>query len=235
LIDVYKQGRVESWRRAETTRAPRTREEIPMSRTQDTVPPPELIEALQQVRQLAAELGGQGPLRWVSRFLGEDLSKLTTEECKIRGFVLQMFPLGEPAEVAVGAIPILGRPELKKVQDELRDGLQAFVEGDGWGWGPPVQRITLIRPRDGTGPVTRSWMIEAGGRLRILWAVGEHVRRYGQRLRICQDSHCRTPFLAHKRQKYCTPKCSQRVREVRRQKKMSQPKRRRTNQRKGVR
>ncbi len=205
-----------------------------MSRTQGRVPPPEIIEAIQQVRQLAAESGGQGPLRWVSRFLGEDLRRLTTEECKIRGFVLQMLPLGEPAEFAMGVIPILGRPELKEVQDELRAGLQALVEGDGWGWGPPVQRITLIRPRDGAGPVTRSWMIAKGGRLRILWAVGEHVRRYGQRLRICQASDCRTPFLARKRQEYCTPKCSQRVREERRQKKMSQRARRRTTQRKGA-
>src|SRR5688572_4942830 len=52
----------------------------------------------------------------------------------------------------------------------------------------------------------------------VVNAVADFIVRAGQHLRVC--AHCRTLFVANKRQAYCKPSCSQAKRDKRKRARM---------------
>lgn len=109
-------------------------------------------------------------------------------------------------------IPRLSREETRQFQAHVKQGIWRLAQGIPWWIAPKINyglRITngrLDSHRVATSQVDFS-----------AFEVFETLTVERDRFHFCQ--RCRRPFIARKRQVYCTPKCSQAVRSQRYRKK----------------
>ena len=182
-------------------------------------PPPDFTTAWERVGRTMEARG-----RWLVGFADRELDGLSTGDWlnlrwEVLAFTIPDGPWGFRIEPPPPAA-------VRRWRRWVRSGLAQLAQGDRW-------QIDLGRRRRAlsyTSEVVESarvWHAETfEGELRGVFA--EEVERtlsaLGRRFRLCR--HCRRPFVARRRQAYCTPRCSQIVRTERYQK-AHQPRRRR--------
>jgi hypothetical protein len=168
-----------------------------------------LVEAL--VRRM-----GETPeqrLRWVVDFTGLDLDSRKMGEIEAKGDDLRMIaafsaPHGVLRTMKTAPVPL---GVLKNYQHRIEQGLREVLGTDArWALsGRPV----LERREGGFRLVVDGQGDEMAG---ILSAVAQLVVEVGEHLRTCADPKCGRPFVAVKRQAYCSVQHSQRVRNQKR-------------------
>jgi len=189
-------------------------------------------EQLEQQELAVQRMGGtpEDRLRWVVRFARLDLGLFRPEEKVALGYDLrQFYQIGWFIKRTFG--PMRER-QLYHLQKQIIDGLRNLVTDprsylDGAkllcdpqaGWYLPAARAQILRLSPlGSKPAKFYMMRESDNEEAvILWGVAELLITAGSRLRSCGG--CQSPFVARKRQEYCSPECSQRMRNLRRQKK----------------
>ncbi len=152
--------------------------------------------------------------RWLLDFAARDLSALSgadwlTLRWEVFGFLYP--PSGGPPPFSTDDTP--GEPscsadQVRRMHRWLRSGLERLKLGEGHSWAVSLAttpRLMMFGGRlmtwpDMDVPYTESFKLKA------YEALGRQARRF----RLC--TRCHRPFLARKRQGYCTKKCSQMVR-----------------------
>lgn len=155
--------------------------------------------------------------RWLLDFAARDLSALTGAgwldlRWEVFGFLYP--PSGGPPPFYSDATPP-GEPscsenQVRTMHSWLRSGLERLKLGEGYSW-PILITATPSLMMLGGHLVTWPHVDPPGEytepfKLKAYEALG----REAQRFRVC--AKCRRPFLARKRQAYCTKRCSQSVR-----------------------
>jgi hypothetical protein len=150
------------------------------------------------------QLPADRQLEVVLKFLDEDLGALTQAERGQRGWMLRGVrgPLGW--RVRHRAIT---DTQLIALQQELRAGVRGFLEKGQWVLPVPARGV-LERPG---GIAQVFWEPDPASTAAVVVGVAMLVQTYAPRVRAC--THCRTIFLANKRQQYCTPAHGQQVRD----------------------
>jgi hypothetical protein len=152
--------------------------------------------------------------RWLLDFAARDLSALSGADWlnlrwEVFGFLYP--PSGGPPPFSSGDTP--GEPscsadQVRRMHRWLRSGLERLQSGEGHSWAIPLAatpRWMMLRGRLMTWPDVDASFTESF-KLKAYEALG----REAQRFRVC--ARCGRPFLARKRQAYCTKRCSQTVR-----------------------
>lgn len=155
--------------------------------------------------------------RWLIDFAARDLSRLSSADwLDLRWHVLGFLypPSGGPPPFSSADIP--GEPSCSEAQVRnmhrwLRSGLDRLGQGHPWNIHIATSPCLIVH---GRGLVTWPDMDLQGElndysksfKLRAYETLGRQAKRF----RIC--ARCRQPFIARKRQAYCTKKCSQSVR-----------------------
>jgi hypothetical protein len=188
--------------------------------------------ALDEFKLAAARLGDtpEKVLQWVLRFVSRDLTALLPGERSNLAWDLRAlsvyarnwhfeWKLDEP----------MPQVDLLELQRELGEGIGAIVRAHETPtlpigllpsrWPRSVeQRATLISRAEPQSKGRRYWILwEGQDREAIVAAIWNIIIDVGNKLRACAE--CRSPFIAIKRQEYCTPACSQRARISRRPRK----------------
>ena len=189
------------------------------------------VEEFYRQRTLAEKRMGRTPeerLRWVIKFTRQDLDTLRPEERIALGYDLRMLAslgwapsptlkgLGGQAYgyvVDVGAMP---DEVLRTVQTEIARGLQGMMAETGQSWELPVPHKLYVSRMSPAGAKKTCFQVrwEGGEPEAILGGVLNLLLTAGKALKACAE--CQRPFVARKRQIYCCPVCSQRVRDRKR-------------------
>lgn len=182
---------------------------------------------------LAAERMGDNPeerLRWVLGFAAQDMSKLRPGEIVALGYDLRVFlHLGWSISRRYGPLP---EKQVERIQKEVARGLSALLSDPrsnrngaalyvdkNAGWTLPVARARILRVSPQYSEMEKFSDKRTKFRLlwegeneetTILWGIADLILNAGEKLRACPE--CGKPFVARKRQEYCTPQCSQIVR-----------------------
>jgi hypothetical protein len=166
-------------------------------------------------------------LGWVLTFGEKDLDKLRPEERIALGHDLrQLLPIGWGVTHAQG-VPV-AEPMMRHIQAVVREKIRTLLSDDRdvdammvdrkAGWSLPSGHDRLVRiSHAGSKRARFSLVSEGDEQTTIVRGIADLVLRAGSRLRLCRNSACGKPFLATKRQEYCTPECSQIVRNRRKQ------------------
>jgi hypothetical protein len=152
--------------------------------------------------------------RWLLDFAARDLSALSSADWlnlrwEVFGFLYP--PSGDPPPFSSGNFPdepSCSADQVRRMHRWLRSGLERLKSGEGHSWAVPLAatpRLMMFGGRlvtwpDADVPYTESFKLKA------YEALGRQARRF----RVC--AKCRRPFLARKRQAYCSKRCSQTVR-----------------------
>jgi hypothetical protein len=170
-------------------------------------------------------------LRWLLRFLEEDLDALYPEERMARGYDLRMFSdpsFGLMGKVKGGlrgtyrrALGPMPETDLYALQADIRRGIQGLLQTPHHQWDIPApQQLSLRRVSPPRAKKTRFVVTWQGEELQtILGGVFNLLLQAGEALKACVE--CRRPFVARKRQIYCSPNCSQRVRDRRKRRRVT--------------
>jgi hypothetical protein len=164
---------------------------------------------------------GQTPadrLEWVLAFLKKDLSRLLPGERAALGWDLRVtavfslrMGLGSRGGLRSSLQP-MSDEVLAEYQREVREGLRQLLSPDAIPWRLPAAPA-LSRTQRSSG---FEYLFLGDERAGVLGAIANLVLEAGDRLRACRE--CGDPFVAREnRQHYCTPACSQRTRNRRRQ------------------
>lgn len=168
---------------------------------------PRFAQVLAAMQRRVGETPAQR-LRWiVDDFLRLDLAVLTPGELEAKGDDLRMaavysLPSGGGLNTTTAPMPA---GVLRRYQAEIDQGLRDVL-GKDCQWllsGRPV----LQRRENGFRIV-----VDGDEKAGILGGIAALVVAEGDRLRTCKDRKCGLPFVAIKRQEYCTIKHSQRER-----------------------
>ena len=159
------------------------------------------------VRRLGATTAER--LAWVVAFTRRDIAVARPEELIALGYDLRALtpPLGT---LTRSEHRPLSAPTIRKIQTRLTAGLRQLLtpnpahEG-GWTL-PPPRRVRLVRIGEFVTRIEESRDEVAS----ILAAVGELAVRAGVDLRGCPE--CGRAFVRTGRRKFCSEKCSMRVR-----------------------
>jgi hypothetical protein len=162
-------------------------------------------------------------LRWVVDFAQEDLHRLRPEERVARGYDLHhVLPVGSFITIKGGP---MSDAALEEIQRQIREQVRKLIseprrfgeqlDDPNAGWRLPVLSSRILRTSSPGSKKTLFVTIRESDdeEAVILCGVAELIQKAGQRLRACL--RCDVPFVAHKRQIYCTTKCSQDERNAR--------------------
>jgi len=106
---------------------------------------------------------------------------------------------------------IILRPgALRALQRRAASLLTTYLAGQPVTYDAIPQRGSLTRKADGT-PILTVGMLASSLAL-FTWHAIHAIATVGKRLRRCANRTCRKPFVARRRQSYCTRECSDRVR-----------------------
>lgn len=171
--------------------------------------------------QLAKTRLGSTPsdvLAWVLNFSHTNLATLRQGEREALGEDLQMLPIvvAPPPGLSFNFWEIPRRPlpeeAVTQIQRDLVSGFSALA--DGGTWEVPGQKCLKIwrssRERAALTRFTATWDTSGVEREVILAVVGRLLLDHGEKVRWCPE--CHRPFVATRRQAYCSTRCSQRVR-----------------------
>ncbi|MDO8475060.1 MAG: hypothetical protein Q7W02_02495 [Candidatus Rokubacteria bacterium] len=150
-------------------------------------------------------------LRWIMDFLRLDLDLLTSGEVEAKGDDLRMIaahslPRGVGLKTTVSP---MAAGVLRRYRDQIHEGLRSVL-GKDCQW--PLSGRPVLERRAGGFRI----VVDGDEMVGILSGIAQLIVEAGDRLRACQDPACGTPFVATKRQAYCTTKHSQRVRNQKR-------------------
>lgn len=189
--------------------------------------------------ELARKRMGDDPsarLRWVLDFVAQDLNALRPEEKVALGYDLRRFlPVGWMKNTPYSPLPLKAITEIHREVSagirslltdprSYRDGPALFVDSEA-GWKLPPVKTRIVRwslpyskTDKGTDRRTKFFVIRSGDdeKATILWGIADLLLNAGEKLRACDE--CRAPFVATKRQEFCTPECGQRVRNMKKAK-----------------
>jgi hypothetical protein len=174
-----------------------------------------------EAERLAVERMGQNDedrLRWVLEFAKKDMDKLRPGERIALGYDLrQLLPIGWAVKREQGTpVP---EPALRRIHGILAGSLRTLLADDrdmshpDAGWILPTGRDRVIRvSRKGSKQAIFTLTSEGDDETTIVRGIADLVVRAGRRLRLCARAACGQPFVATRRQEYCSNSCSQRVR-----------------------
>ncbi len=146
-------------------------------------------------------------LRWVVAFVRRDLRTLRPEEVKalgedLRGLLPETWTLTGAEAVQEG--------EVNRLHRDLGEALRGFVKKSPKAWDLPSRGVCVWRDSPerplhftGRGPQSQG----------IPWGVINLLQEARDNLLACAE--CGEPFVAWKRQEYCSPICSQKARDGR--------------------
>jgi hypothetical protein len=165
-------------------------------------------------------------LRWVIDFSNRDLGLLRKEELVALGDDLQMLPRLHAAqhhhepitEAHDSEAPSMQPDDVLKVHDSMRRGFQGLLQEPSEPWAIDAKSIFVARihKQDAKQPQFRFGSLGTEQKSAILATVIGLLLEDGHQLRACDS--CRTPFLAVRRQIFCSSECSQIERNLRKQK-----------------
>src|SRR5262249_49436058 len=184
------------------------------------------LRARQDVHELrlaTERLGGsEQTMRWILGFAGQDLNRLRREERTALAWdllgLIVLYGRGWHVEWTPG-IP-LPKVDLAKLQVEVAGGVKALLQNtDVTRWPESTEQTASLSSKWESESKRRRSRVRWGGgdRDAIIAAIWNVIIEVGDKLRSCTE--CGTPFVAVKRQEYCTSSCSQRARIRRRPKK----------------
>ncbi len=163
-------------------------------------------------------------LRWLVGFLGRDLSRLREGEWLDLEDDLKTFATGTLPQGPQGSKDLvlaewnpmtpLTREEIHRLQNDLNSGLKSLLETGRWDLPKVAAPVFLKRIHtDSTGRtrIVKHYKTSLWDSI-VLQAI-DIFEWGGNRIRACQE--CHQPFLAIKRQIYCSRQCSQRIRDRR--------------------
>jgi hypothetical protein len=164
-------------------------------------------------------------LRWVVEFTQKDLEALRREERVALGLDLLMLatagwapskPRGSRGgHQYTSAMPLATLPDdlLSSLQAEMAHGLQSLLIEPPQPWDLPAPETVSVSRISPPGAKKAQLAVhwEGGVREAILGSVLTLLLQAGDALRACAT--CGRPLVARKRQIYCSPVCSQKVRD----------------------
>lgn len=183
-----------------------------------------------------SEQAQQARLRWLLSFLCQNLSSLTVSQwyrvdgkflefCRVWGSSTARRPWILCTDGTWQRFDAM-RPKINKFEMQLMESLQMkFMEAirelaasrreprkERWYELPDISAHPKLRFK--AGRIVSAELIGFPYLLQSQFVIEAYVLlvKYGARLRICANPTCEAPFVATKRQIYCTAKCSQTVR-----------------------
>ncbi|MGO9057762.1 MAG: CGNR zinc finger domain-containing protein [Candidatus Binataceae bacterium] len=184
---------------------------------QDTISPKPDRDFMVSVSDLGGEFTEETSLAWMLNFAQRtDLLVLKNDDLSRAQREIVAFAVSSGA-VAVDAWQKRRTPrQLNAVAQEMREGIQRFIDGRGWRAPIKGQRLIyraqdspIIR-EDQAGDVRES--LETDLHTLILWKAQNLMRENYDRIRHCASPECRRWFAVVKRQLFCSEKCSARDR-----------------------
>jgi hypothetical protein len=154
-------------------------------------------------------------LRWVVEFAQKDLSMLRTGERLDLGEDLRLLiPTGwqgiesKPMEEAM----------VVRLHSHISNGIQALLASGSQKWRlPRITGLSLSKNQ----PEGRFYLTGEGGEFEgVVLGVFNLILRLGHRVKACPQ--CQKPFVAVRRQEYCSTACSQLVRDERKREKRTE-------------
>jgi hypothetical protein len=180
------------------------------------------------MEKAAARVGStaESKLRWLLQFKEKDLNSLTRGERIPLGNGLRCLPGSRPTHGGKVARSVSFMMEGFEMPDEMIFELQnwtmnffaalASPQGD-YEYEPPEKMlIHRMSPLKSKRIIFQQMPLfnSRGERPAVKDAIINIVLAASDKLRFCLQ--CKAPFVAHRRQAYCTPKCSQTARDIRR-------------------
>jgi hypothetical protein len=166
-------------------------------------------------------------LAWVIRFIGENPETWHPAVAVAHGDCLHAIGLGGFPPSLVGDIDLpdpLTAEEVADLHRELcamlrdllgknpdRGGQLVMIPTEGQTEG--LIRLTLAGKKPAMYAVSRG---QTTARTAIFQAIKDLILRAGDRLIACLAPGCGAPFIAIRKQEYCSPRCAQRVRNQKR-------------------
>ena len=165
-------------------------------------------------------------LRWVvAEFAIKDLDALRPDELRALGYDLRQL-LSPPWGVRRKRGP-LPSDEVRRIQRDVVKGLRILTQErratqpEEWELPPGTDRLVPWVSGDGTARKRQFTIRSSGDEYTIiLRGIAYLIVTAGEHLRACRQ--CQTPFVAVKRQEYCTTACSQQARDQRKREKSQQ-------------
>lgn len=187
----------------------------------DVSPPPEL--ELLQDQVLPETRPALAALRWLVAFAKTDLDELPpwvdgdlTEEAL--GFLVPtVSSIMRTRVVSMHLLQPLDWDRIAKLQDIARTGIADYLAGRrAFEWRGISISGYVQRRGDGAqaadAPVLTSWPEEVDVQQLFAWRAAQVIESVGTRLRQCANPECQHPFVATRRQQFCTRLCNDRVR-----------------------
>src|SRR5262245_26943841 len=163
---------------------------------------------VQAMRRRVGETPAQR-LSWLVQFSRRDLSIARPEELTAAGHDLRMIavhslPGGSGLNTSLQSMP----PQtVVAYQEEIRAGLRRLLNPNDGVWTLHELQPVLYMTSGPRSP-KRSYFgirFEGDERAGILGAMAQVIQAAGEHLRACRQ--CGLPFVAAKRQEYCSPSC----------------------------
>jgi hypothetical protein len=184
---------------------------------------PSYLRNFRDQLQQARDRMGQTPaqmLRWVLEFIAGDLGRLRPGERDAKAQDLLFLPVLLHSHGDVLPTMAMGRDrisdaDLLTIQERIKQGIHGLLAPKPRWWELPAPKADglghsyLMRIKTDS-KFTRfaiNWGIMNSPADSIVMSVVFLLLQAGDRLRGCR--HCGNPFIATKRQEYCTPACSQ--------------------------
>jgi hypothetical protein len=172
-------------------------------------------------------------LRWLLAFLQLKIETLSAEAHTALFFDLFQFIwefLYPTLTMQPIPVTVLSGAQLAAIQRQIADGVQALMTDERaysdvvadpkGGWVLPITPRRVVRA-SALGDVETVFTVLSSQEdmgVMIVCGAADFIVRAGQHLRVC--AHCRTLFVANKRQAYCKPSCSQAKRDKRKRARM---------------
>lgn len=157
-----------------------------------------------------------GRLRFLLAFAHQIPGRLGERDLRfmdhlVHAIALGAFVGGQKRQIEFSGSPLDGAM-IVEMQRQMGECLRAMIAGDHWTLPGAPSGVWLSRI--GSKGKSRILKTVIGAFPYTFWdTIAGWLEVGGNRLRACAE--CRTPFVATKRQVYCSKKCSQRVRQRR--------------------
>lgn len=188
------------------------------------------IAAFEAAVERVLALSLEDRLRKAITFTETDLGDLSPEatealtwELRALGVVGGSSAFREPAHRNLWEVDT--RPDLRELQRSISSGIRDVLQKPAGVW--QLKRARYAELESGYDPKTKrhAFRVRWVGDERdaIIEGVWNLLVEVGDRLRACADPDCGKPFVAVKRQEYCTLNCSQRTRNRRKAERGGEP------------